>query len=158
MRKTHRSICDKGIQKCTSLNRNSVQVRDVLDRMARNPGKQIMNLDQLMKSDPRIGTPLTGSTSQIWHNVIEWRRLIIRIDRMLYLRHPKSRGHYRTSNGILFTSYPTLHKLSIGIIGVDREVRVELSDQSSRRRMVNIYQRQPAPMLKISPKLRVKLI
>ena len=65
MRKTHRSICNKGIQKCTSLNRNSVQVRDVLDRMARNPGKQIMNLDQLMKSDPRIGTPLNGSTSQI---------------------------------------------------------------------------------------------
>ena len=122
MRKTHRSICNKGIQKCTSLNRNSVQVRDVLDRMARNPGKQIMNLDQLMKSDPRIGTPLNGSTSQIWHNVIEWRRLIIRIDRMLYLRHPKSRGHYRTGNGILFTLYPTLHKLSVGIIGVDREV------------------------------------
>ena len=48
MRKTHWSICEKSIQKCTSLNRNSVQVRDVLDRMARNPGKQIMNLDQLM--------------------------------------------------------------------------------------------------------------
>ena len=64
MRKTHRSIYDKGIQKCTSLDRNGVQVRDGLDRMARNLEKQIMNLDQLMRSDPRINTPLDGSTSQ----------------------------------------------------------------------------------------------
>ena len=37
MRKTHRS---KGIQKCTSLNRNSVQMRDGPNRMARNPKKR----------------------------------------------------------------------------------------------------------------------
>ena len=54
-----------------------MQVRDVLDRMARNPGKQIMNLDQLMKSDPRIGTPLNGSTSDIKHNVIKRRGLSV---------------------------------------------------------------------------------
>ena len=64
MRKTHKSIYDKGIQKCTSLDRNGVQVRDGLDRMARNLEKQIMNLGQLMRSDPRINTPLDGSTSQ----------------------------------------------------------------------------------------------
>ena len=63
-RKTHRIICDKGIQKHTSLYRNGVQVRDGLDRMARNLEKQIMNLGQLMRSDPRINTPLDGSTSQ----------------------------------------------------------------------------------------------
>ena len=39
MRQTHRSICRKGIQKCTSLDRNGVQVRDGLDRMERNPEK-----------------------------------------------------------------------------------------------------------------------
>ena len=44
MRKTHRSICDKDNQKCTSLDRNSVQVKDGPDRMARNPEKEIMNL------------------------------------------------------------------------------------------------------------------
>ena len=38
-RKTHRSICHKGIQKCTSLDRNGVQMRDGLDKMARNPEK-----------------------------------------------------------------------------------------------------------------------
>ena len=65
IRKTHRSISDKGIQKCTSLDGNGVQVRDGLDRMARNPGKQVMNLGQLMRSDQRISTPLNGSTSQI---------------------------------------------------------------------------------------------
>ena len=36
MRKTHRGIYDKGIQKCTSLDRNGVQVRDGPNRMARN--------------------------------------------------------------------------------------------------------------------------
>ena len=158
MRKTHRSIYDKCIKKCTSLDRNWVQMRDGLDRIARNPEEQVMNLGQLMRSDPRINTPLNGSTSQIWHNVIKWRRLIIRIDRMLDFRHLKSRGHYIRSNDILFTPYPTLHKLSVGIIGVDREVRVELSDQGSRRRMVNIHQRQPTLTLKISTNFLVKLI
>ena len=45
------------------------------------------------------------------------------------------------SDDILFTPYPTLHKLNVGIIGVDREVQIELSDQGSQRRMVNVYQR-----------------
>ena len=39
MRKTYRSICHKGIQKCTSLDRNGVQMRDGPDKMARNPEK-----------------------------------------------------------------------------------------------------------------------
>ena len=65
MRKTHRNIYHKSIQKCTSLNRNGVQVRDGPNRMTRNPEKQIMNISQLMRSDSRISTPLNGSTSQI---------------------------------------------------------------------------------------------
>ena len=64
-RKTHKSISHKGIQKCTSLNRNGVQVRDKPDRMTRNPEKQIMNLDKLMGGNPRINTPLNGSTGEI---------------------------------------------------------------------------------------------
>ena len=118
-------------------------MRDGPDKMARNLEKEIMNLGQFVRSDSRIRTPLDRRPSKIWHNVIEWRRLIIYIDKMLYLRHSKNRGHYHTSNGILFTPYPTLHKLSVGIIGVDREIRVELSDQGSRRRIINIHQRQP---------------
>ena len=39
MRKTYRSICHKGIQKCTFLDRNGVQMRDRPDKMARNPEK-----------------------------------------------------------------------------------------------------------------------
>ena len=65
VRKTHRSICDKSIQKCISLNRNSVQVRDGPDRMARNLEKEIMNLSQLVRSDSRISTPLDRSPSKI---------------------------------------------------------------------------------------------
>ena len=139
--KTHRSICHKSIQKCTFLNRNGVQVRDGPNGMIRNSEKQVINLDQLMRGNPRISTPLNGSTSEIWHNVINRRGIIIRVHRLLHLRHPKSRGHYWRSNDILFTLYPTLHKLSVGIIGVDREVQVELSNQSSQRRMIDIQQR-----------------
>ena len=58
MRKTHRSVCDKSIQKCISLYRNSVQMRDGPNRMARNLEKEIMNLDQLVRGDLRIRTSL----------------------------------------------------------------------------------------------------
>ena len=92
MRKTHRTICDKSIQKCTSLYRNSMQMRDGPNRMARNPEKEIMNLSQHVINDSRIRTLLDRSLSKIWHNVIKGRRLIIRINKMLDLRHPKSRG------------------------------------------------------------------
>ena len=59
---------------------------------------------------------------------------------------------------IYFTLYPNVHKLSVGIIGVDREVRVELSNQGSRRRMIYIHQRYSALTLKISHNFWVKLI
>ena len=64
-RKTHRSISHKGIQKCTSLNRNGVQVRDGPNRMTRNLEKQIMNLGKLMGGNLRINTPLNGSIGEI---------------------------------------------------------------------------------------------
>ena len=134
------------------------QVRDGSNRMARNLEKEIINFGQLVRSDLRINTPLDRRPNKIWHNIIKGRRLIVRIDRMLDLKHPKSKGHYRRSNGVLFTPNPTLHVLSFGIIGVDRKVQVELSDQGSWRRMINIHQRQPTPMLKVSPNLWVKLI
>ena len=127
-RKTHRSICDKGIQKHTSLYRNGVQMRDTPNGMARNPKEKIVNLSHLMRRDSKIRTPLDRSTSNVWHNVIKGRRLILRIKKMLDQRHPKSIGHYRRTNDVLFTLYPTLH-MSVGIIGVDREVWVELSNQ-----------------------------
>jgi len=63
MRKAHRSIYDKGIQKCTSLYRNGMQIRDGLDGMVRNPKEKIVNLGQLVRDDPRIRTPLDRSTS-----------------------------------------------------------------------------------------------
>ena len=52
MRKTHRSVCDKGIQKHTSLYRNGVQMRDGPNRMASDPKEKIMNLGQLSRRDP----------------------------------------------------------------------------------------------------------
>ena len=67
MRKTHRSVRHKVIQKCTSPYRNGVQLRDRPDRMARNPEKEIMNLGQLIRGDPRIKirAPLDRKPSKI---------------------------------------------------------------------------------------------
>ena len=66
-KKTYRSICPKSIQKCTSLQRNGVQVRDGPDRMARNPEKEILNLGQLIRGDPKIKirAPLDRKPSKI---------------------------------------------------------------------------------------------
>ena len=103
-------------------------MRDRPNRMTRNPKKQIVELSKLMRGDTRISTPLNGSTSDVTHNVIKRRGLNVWVHRLLYQRYTKSKGHYRWSNGILFTPYPTHHILSVGIIRVDREVRVELSN------------------------------
>ena len=65
MRKTHRSVYGKSIQKCTSLQRNSMQMRDGPKGMARNPKKEIMNLGQLNRRDLRIRTPLDRRTNNI---------------------------------------------------------------------------------------------
>ena len=102
------------------------------------PKKQIIELSKLMSSDTRIGTPSNGSTNNVRHDLIKGRVLSVWTNRLLYLMYTKSSGHYRRSNDILFTPYPTLHILSVGIIGVDREVRVELSNQNNRRVMWNV--------------------
>ena len=139
MRKTNRSINNKGIQKCTMLQRNGVQMRDRAQWMISNPKEEIVNLSELSNSDPRVRTPLDRRPSDIRYDIIQGRRLIIRVDRMLDHWHPKSNSHYRRSNGVLITPYPTSHK-SVGIIGVDKEVRIKLSDQGSWKRMIYIQQ------------------
>ena len=63
LRKAHRSIRNKGIQKRISLQKNGVQIRDRLNQMTRNPKEKIVNLGQLVRGDPRIKTPLDRSTS-----------------------------------------------------------------------------------------------
>ena len=120
--KTHRSIGDESVQERTSLNGNSMKIRYRPYTMIRNPEKQIIELSKLMRSDTRNSTPTNGSTSDEWHNVVKGRDLNVRVQGLLYQRYTKSRGHYIRSNDILFTPYRTLHKLNVGIIGVDREV------------------------------------
>ena len=83
MRKANRSISNKGIQKCITLNRDGVQMRDRPQRMTSNPKEKIMNLGQLNRSDPRIRTLLDRRLSNIRHDVIKGWKLIVRINRML---------------------------------------------------------------------------
>ena len=99
-----------------------MQVRDRPNKMTRNPKKQIIKLSKLMRSDTRISTLTIGSTGDVRHNVIERRGLSVWVHGLLYQRYTKSSDHYRRSNDILFTPYPILHRLSVGIIGVDKEV------------------------------------
>ena len=69
-------------------------MRDRPKRMTSNPKEKIVNLNVLGNSDSRIGTPLNRRPSDIRHDVIQRRRLIIRIDRMPDHWHPKSSSHY----------------------------------------------------------------
>ena len=90
-----------------------------------------MNLSELSDSDPKIRTPLDRRPSDVRHDVVQGRGLIIRINRMLDHWHPKGIGHYRRGNGVPYTLYPTHHK-SVGIIGVDREDLAHLKEPFSQ--------------------------
>ena len=70
MRNTDRSINNKGVQNCTSLQRNGVQMRDRPQGMTRYPKEEIGSLSELSRSDPRIRTPLERSPSDIRHDVV----------------------------------------------------------------------------------------
>ena len=109
MRKTNMSICNKSVQKCTSLQRNGVQMRDRPEGMTSYPKEKVVNLSKLSSGDLMIRTLLDRSPSDVRHDVIQGRRLIIGIDRVLDQRYPKSISHYRRSNGELYSSYPTLY-------------------------------------------------
>ena len=70
MRKTNRSISNKGIQKCITLQRNDVQVRDRPQGMTSNPKVKIVNLSELSSSDPKIRTPLDKRSSDVRYDVV----------------------------------------------------------------------------------------
>ena len=65
MREANRSISNQGIQKCTTLQRNGVQIRDRPKRMTSNPKEKIMNLSDLNSGDLMIRTPLAGRPSNV---------------------------------------------------------------------------------------------
>ena len=88
---------------------NGVQMTDRPKRMTSNPKEEIMNLSELNNGDPRIRTPLDRRPSDIRHDVVQGRRLIIRVDRMLDHWHPKGISHYQRGNGVPYTPYPTPH-------------------------------------------------
>ena len=140
-RKTNRSIIDESVQKRTSLNGNGMYVRNRPNAMTRNPKVQIIELSKLMCCNPRISTTTNGSTSKKRHNVVNGRKLYVRIHRLLYQRYPKSKSHCLKGNDKLFALYLSLHIVNVGIIGVNREVWIKLSNQSSRKRMLNIQKR-----------------
>ena len=109
MRKANRSISNKGIQKYITLQKNDVQMRDRSKRMTSNPKEEIMNLSELNNGDLRIRTPLDRRLSDIRHDVVQERRLIIKVDRMLDHWHPKGISHYWRGNGVPYTPCLTPH-------------------------------------------------
>ena len=74
MRKVNRSISNKGIQKRTTFQRNGMQMRDRSQGMTSNPKEELVNLNELSSSDPRIRTPLDKRPSDIRHDVVQGRR------------------------------------------------------------------------------------
>ena len=105
-RKTHRSIGNKSIQKCTSLNRNGMQMRDRTNRMTRNPKKkQIIELSKLMGSDTRISIPTNRSTGNVRHNVIKRRDLSVWVHRLPYQGTPRAEA---TTKGVMTYSSPLI--------------------------------------------------
>ena len=77
--------------------------------MTRYPKEKIGSLSELSRSDLRIRTPPNTNPSDVRHDVVQRRRLIIGIDKVLDQWYPKSISHYPRSNGTLYTSYPTLY-------------------------------------------------
>ena len=84
-------------------------MRDRPQGMTRYLKEKIGSLSELSKSDPRIRTPLDRSPNDVRHDVVQGRRLIIGIDKVLDQWYPKSISHNLRINGILYTSYPTLY-------------------------------------------------
>ena len=93
MGKTDRNINNKSVQKCTSLQRNGVQMRYRPQGMTRYPKEEIGILSELSRSDLRIRTPPKRSPSDVRHDVVQGMRLIIGTDRVLDQRYPKSISH-----------------------------------------------------------------
>ena len=89
-RKNDRSISYESIQEHTSLNGNGMYVRNRPNAMTRIRKEQIIKLSKLMCGNPRISTPTNGSTSTKRHNVVNGRKLCVRIHRLLYQRYIKS--------------------------------------------------------------------
>ena len=67
MRKTNRSISNKIVQKCTSLQRNGVHMRNRPQGMTHYPKEKIGSLSELSRSDLRIRTPSDRSPSDVRH-------------------------------------------------------------------------------------------
>ena len=135
VRKTNRHTRHESIKKHTSLQRDGVEMWNRPQGMTRNSKKQIYGLKKCRRCDPRIRTPLDRWSSDVWHDLINRRWLIIRIDRISDNGNPKSLSHYPRGNGELNTSYPTPNN-GVRIIDVTWEVREELSNQSSRGWMI----------------------
>ena len=128
-RKIDRSISDESVQEIGQMLWQTIL------------RKQIIKLSKFICGNPRISTPIDGSTSKKRHNVIKRRKLCVRIHRLLYQKNTKSRSHYLTGNNKLFTPYPSFHIVNVGIIRVDKEVWIKLSNQSNQRGMLNIQKR-----------------
>ena len=67
MRKTNRSISNKIVQKCTSLQRNGVHMRNRPQGMTHYPKEKIRSLSELSRSDLRIRTLSDRSPSDVRH-------------------------------------------------------------------------------------------
>ena len=73
--------------------------------MTRYPKEKIGSLSELSRSDPRIRTPPDRKPGDVSHDVVQGRRLIIGIDRVLDQRYPRASA---TTLGVMVYSTPRI--------------------------------------------------
>ena len=100
-----RTISTESIQKYTSINRNSMHMRDRKDIVTCYPKQHVIVLGQLVRVKSRLGSPSDRSSTKKHHDIISNRRVNVWIGRSTDKRLTKSLRYY-------FLSYPKLFTLN----------------------------------------------
>ena len=112
--KTYRTISTKSIQKYTSINRNSMHMRDWKEIVTCYPKQHVVVLFQLTRFKSWFSSPSNRSSIKKCHNIINMKRLSAWICRSTDKRHTKSFRYYLLSNLKLFTLNPSSQNVTTG--------------------------------------------
>ena len=130
-RKTNRTISTKGIHKCTSINKNIIQMGYRKDIVTCYPKQHVIELGLLTRVKPWFITPSDSSSTKKCHDIINRRSLSVWICRSTNNRYMRSFKHYLFSYPKFFTSNPSSQVMTTEIIRMSREIQIEFSNQSS---------------------------
>ena len=128
-RKTSRTIITNSIDKNTSINRISVYIGNRKEIMNCNPKHHVMKLSWFTRVNSRFFTPCDRFAIEKCHHIINRWRIIIWIGRITNKRYMKSLGYYFLSYPKILTSNPSRQNMTTRIIKLNKEIRIEFSNQ-----------------------------